>query len=681
MSQKKVFKDYTAVDSSSDEDSGDEGLVIPVDSTIDQITLAKQADIEEKTFRAKVAQLEKERKAGEIVKIEPAPLTPSPPKVVKVIEDEEITNIWKIDKKCLDLETVFRKILGEAFNSSNAFTRNQTGDNVRIDNRHVRKQKGVQVGRLINKVFPPRKIDMSFEIDLKSVNGDTKVFEMIPNTRYLINQMDFESSLTSLGLERIMHILRSNGPHLGCSIVGAYALHVQQENNESKNLLETAISWFDIQAGREFDMFSLNDTLPYAYETNRAFHILLLKYCKVCAEKKCFESALEFSKILLMKDYETDPLGALMVIDSYALKAKQYKWLVTFYEQEKNVKNLACLPNFAYSVAIAYHFLFKKTKKIIYKQKAAEAMKNAYLQFPFVIGHFMDEASAFSGTSVDTDARATITALESQPIGLQDIVRSYIFHIQDIFKLPEVSTFILASVSEFIEEYGTMPSVAMNEINIRMKNLFVGIPKSVKRHMYLYGIGQKYTTVDMTNPFPPKNELNSFTTLAFNAKVPLSEFRRKDSHAVIMAISETPGLSLLGQTLLIELFQSLIPDSSLIEFFTESVILGRAQDIFLSAIRRITGHETPLPIAENIEPNQEISDPANRELVETLITRITGILGRFNTFPQIPEVEEVPTTNTEPPPEEEVKDEDGSNEEEIKEEGDNHEEIQEDEVE
>lgn len=49
----------------------------------------------------------------------------------------------------------------------------------------------------------------------------------------------------------------------------------------------------------------------------------------------CFGTALEFAKLIFMKDPDADPLAVLLIIDSLALKAKKYQFLIDFYENYK----------------------------------------------------------------------------------------------------------------------------------------------------------------------------------------------------------------------------------------------------------------------------------------------------------------------------------------------------------
>ena len=52
-------------------------------------------------------------------------------------------------------------------------------------------------------------------------------------------------------------------------------------------------------------------------------------------------------------DPDNDPLGILLMLDFYAIRAQQHAWFVEFVKSWDPKKNLAQLPNIAYSLALA----------------------------------------------------------------------------------------------------------------------------------------------------------------------------------------------------------------------------------------------------------------------------------------------------------------------------------------
>uniref|UniRef100_A0A1I7WP07 MULE domain-containing protein n=1 Tax=Heterorhabditis bacteriophora TaxID=37862 RepID=A0A1I7WP07_HETBA len=51
--------------------------------------------------------------------------------------------------------------------------------------------------------------------------------------------------------------------------------------------------------------------------------------------ERCFETALNFGKLIFTMDPQRDPLAVMLIIDTVAIKAKQYTWLKTLYQTAK----------------------------------------------------------------------------------------------------------------------------------------------------------------------------------------------------------------------------------------------------------------------------------------------------------------------------------------------------------
>lgn len=130
---------------------------------------------------------------------------------------------------------------------------------------------------------------------------------------------------------------------------------------------------------------------------------------------------MEVSKAILSLDPAHDPLAVLLVIDNFAIRAHEYRWLTNFFDVMQKVwlrffniggldqnqseppsssirirtqltssfqndRNLDGFPNMAYSVALA-HFHLKEY------EKADEMLRKALLRFPNVVKAMADKNS------------------------------------------------------------------------------------------------------------------------------------------------------------------------------------------------------------------------------------------------------------------------------------------------
>lgn len=99
----------------------------------------------------------------------------------------------------------------------------------------------------------------------------------------------------------------------------------------------------------------------------RPFYITLFKHLTFLGGRACCRTSLEFCKVLLSLDPQGDPLAIKLAMDFYALRAKEYQWLVDLVE-ELEAFNLMQLPNFSYSVAVAYFYLGESVKADLFLQ-------------------------------------------------------------------------------------------------------------------------------------------------------------------------------------------------------------------------------------------------------------------------------------------------------------------------
>lgn len=129
---------------------------------------------------------------------------------------------------------------------------------------------------------------------------------------------------------------------------------------------------------------------------SRALYVTLFKHLLFVGGRACYRTALEFCKLLLSLDPDGDPLAVKLTIDFYALRAKEYSWLIDFAAEFENTKNLSQLPNFAFSIAIANFYTCNGITN-----KADELLQEALLMFPSVLMPLLEKCS------IQADSRAS----------------------------------------------------------------------------------------------------------------------------------------------------------------------------------------------------------------------------------------------------------------------------------
>lgn len=85
---------------------------------------------------------------------------------------------------------------------------------------------------------------------------------------------------------------------------------------------------------------------------NRSLYVALFRYSQLLTRRGLHRTALEISKLLLNFDPERDPMGMLMLSDSFALLCGEYQWIQDMQSGFSFIP-VRHFPNFAASAAIA----------------------------------------------------------------------------------------------------------------------------------------------------------------------------------------------------------------------------------------------------------------------------------------------------------------------------------------
>lgn len=131
---------------------------------------------------------------------------------------------------------------------------------------------------------------------------------------------------------------------------------MSEDNAMASGLIEHAILAYELSFNSMFNLTTAECRLDYRRQENRGFFIVLFKHTQYLEARACARTALEVGKLILAFDPLSDPLAMILVLDYYALRAKQHLWLIQLYQEWENLKKLAQLPNMAYSYALCLFY-------------------------------------------------------------------------------------------------------------------------------------------------------------------------------------------------------------------------------------------------------------------------------------------------------------------------------------
>ena len=158
-------------------------------------------------------------------------------------------------------------------------------------------------------------------LGMRRLGGRRFAFEWAP--RYAAVQRAYEAAAASLDVQELLELLHDAPWHADTLYQVALVRLQLGEAAAAEELL--ARSLYAMQGAFHHLFGTRGDCrLRYAdHPQNRTFLLALFRYAAVLAARGCVRAALELTKLLYTLD-PSDPLGALLVMDHYAVKAAQY---------------------------------------------------------------------------------------------------------------------------------------------------------------------------------------------------------------------------------------------------------------------------------------------------------------------------------------------------------------------
>ncbi|KAF0298726.1 Transcription factor 25 [Amphibalanus amphitrite] len=221
-------------------------------------------------------------------------------------------------------------------------------------------------------------------------------------------------------------------------------------------------------------------------ELRMPLFLALFRHARALSERGCHRTALEFCKLLLSVQPSDDPLGAVLLVCHYALRAHEYQWLVRFHAQWEPVRNLSQLPSFAYSVPYAHLLLAEaagdSAEAERLRQQADAGLQRALLLFPSLLPLLNDKCDVTPCQEVRECPLFQPAAERSQAQALTMLCRLYAERSSDLWKTSTVAPWLQRNALEaarLVEQKD--PRIA--EGQEARKKRYPGMPLSICRHV------------------------------------------------------------------------------------------------------------------------------------------------------------------------------------------------------
>lgn len=239
-----------------------------------------------------------------------------------------------------------------------------------------------------------KKPGVSMEIDSKT--SDSIMFKFVHSRSYQSIQFEFLDAVETENSETLVSLMNLHPNHLDLLI---HFSHVVRKDDPqlASELIQRCLTCFESVFHPMFNVASGLCHMDYRIQENRSFFVALFKHTIHLGQQMCHKTGLEFCKLILGLNPDGDPLAIQLMIDHFAMESGNYDFVIDLYEEWSQKKKLSLLPNFRYSVPLAY-FLKSQQKSHSEQEnqellkKANEYLEEALLMFPTLLPKLLDKS-------------------------------------------------------------------------------------------------------------------------------------------------------------------------------------------------------------------------------------------------------------------------------------------------
>ncbi|XP_062133404.1 ribosome quality control complex subunit TCF25 [Drosophila sulfurigaster albostrigata] len=334
----------------------------------------------------------------------------------------------------------------------------------------------------------------------------------------------FLSALERIDSEFLITLIKRCPYHVDSLVQLSEVCKMTEDFALASELIERALLLLESSLHINFSLTSGNSRLDYRRQENRAFFIVLFKHAQYLEERACCRTAFEISKLLLSLQPDVDPLAMILVIDYYALRSKQYGWLVEFYEQYNAARNLSQLPNMAYSYALALYTLHGSC------ERANEALQYALLMFPGVLRPLLDEMSVQTDKRVLASSYFFADVSGNQSPALHQLVCLYVCRAKIVYRQNDVLSWLETNVNSVLDRIDAKDPIVADCKEKRSLRYSGTPPRPILRHVVLSDYKEKVPlavfvakekqAIMTYDPLPPADTVNCYQRKSSSSSSP-----------------------------------------------------------------------------------------------------------------------------------------------------------------
>lgn len=337
-------------------------------------------------------------------------------------------------------------------------------------------------------------------------------------------QFKFLDAVESMDPNNIVALLQLNPYHIDSLLQLSDVCRIQEDQEMARDLIERALYSFECAFHPLFSLTSGNSRLDYLRPENRAFYLALYKHMMFLEKRGCPRTALEYCKLIMSLDPDSDPLCMLLLVDFLTLRSREYQSLLQLYQDWEVHRNLSQLPNFAFSTALCYFHLSQQEdvdpeESVRHRQKADVMLQNALIMFPGVLMPLLDQCTVQPDTTVTSHAFFGPKSQIGQPAALAELTALYVGRTSSLWREAAVMLWLEESVKEVLCRVDAKDPLVEDCQNKR-KQRYQSAPRNIHRHVLLSEIKEATSSLPLEvtsqpvmgfDPLPPLESVISYT--------------------------------------------------------------------------------------------------------------------------------------------------------------------------
>lgn len=193
------------------------------------------------------------------------------------------------------------------------------------------------------------------ELDEEATNNfasGVRYYRYVHEASYARIQDDYRSLVGTHDPNMLVGLYSRYPYHVDTLLQLAELYRQMGELDRAADQIERSLYVLESSWNIAFKPYDGNCRLRFDVLENRSLYVALFRYSQLLTRRGLHRTALEMSKLLLNLDPENDPMGILMVADSFALLCGEYQWIQDMHS-DYHLIPVRYFPNFAASSAVA----------------------------------------------------------------------------------------------------------------------------------------------------------------------------------------------------------------------------------------------------------------------------------------------------------------------------------------